>query len=298
MLQTILLLALLAAEPSVSAANKQHAQQLLGEGSDLYDVGKIAAALAKFQAAFAAYASPKILFNIGQAHRDLGNPVDAIAAFDRFISGAPDADPALRNEAKRYIAELHTQVGWIEIEGAPDDANVAIDGVLRGRTPIYKAIPVEPGTHSIDIGDEPHRQRRTATTRPGQTAIIRGEALPVAPVPTLSSSSVAVTDEVASVAQPRQFYTETWFMVGAGATVVAGLVAIFAGTSAGSKFDELKSTCGRDPQGCSDDKIDAVTSRASTANVFWVLSGVAAAATGVGVYLHEQEQGVSMAVRF
>jgi len=44
---------------------KAQAQALLSEGTRLYGEGDVAGALEKFQAAYAAFPSPKLMFNIG-----------------------------------------------------------------------------------------------------------------------------------------------------------------------------------------------------------------------------------------
>ena len=92
---SIVLLALLAqaSSPSGGAQDKAKAKGLLSEGSAIYKKGDYAGALEKFEAAYAAYRSPKLWFNIGQANRDLGRPVEALDAFEKFLSLTPDASP-------------------------------------------------------------------------------------------------------------------------------------------------------------------------------------------------------------
>ena len=65
---------------------KARAQGLLSEGTAAYGRGDYAAALDKFTAAYKIFPSPKLWFNIGQANRDLGRPVEAVEAFDRFLA--------------------------------------------------------------------------------------------------------------------------------------------------------------------------------------------------------------------
>ena len=66
---------------------------MLTEGSALYEKGDYAGALEKFNAAYAAYPSPKLMFNIGQADRDLSRPVEALEAFEKFLASDTDASP-------------------------------------------------------------------------------------------------------------------------------------------------------------------------------------------------------------
>src|SRR5262245_37367876 len=80
---------------------KSEAQALLSQGTDLYDRGDYAAALEKFTAAYQVFPSPKLWFNIGQANRDLGRPVEALDAFERFLAGATGAPAETLAEARR-----------------------------------------------------------------------------------------------------------------------------------------------------------------------------------------------------
>ena len=84
------------ADPQYKAAGKG----LLKEGTVFYERGDFAAALGKFEAAYGIYPSPKLQFNIAQANRDLGRPVDALAAFEKFLALAPDAAPDVLSEAR------------------------------------------------------------------------------------------------------------------------------------------------------------------------------------------------------
>jgi tetratricopeptide (TPR) repeat protein len=90
-------------DSAASAEAKAKAQSLLTEGSALYEKGDYADALDKFKQAFATYDSPKLLFNIGQANRDLGRPVEALEAFEQFLIGALDAAPETIEDAKKSV---------------------------------------------------------------------------------------------------------------------------------------------------------------------------------------------------
>jgi hypothetical protein len=109
----LILLAILAqASPSTGDPQaKAQAQALLGQGTKLYQQGDVAGALEKFNAAYAAYPSPKLMFNIGQANRDLSRPVEAIEAFEKFLVGAADASPETIADARKSVAQLQREAG-------------------------------------------------------------------------------------------------------------------------------------------------------------------------------------------
>ena len=110
------LLAQVAPPASQDAQQKEKAQALLREGSALYKQADFAAALAKFEAAYAVFPSPKLQFNIGQANRELGRPVKAVTAFDWFVTDAFDASPELLAEARQSSADLKARLGRLRVD--------------------------------------------------------------------------------------------------------------------------------------------------------------------------------------
>jgi tetratricopeptide (TPR) repeat protein len=102
----ILLTILAQASPSVGEAQeKAQAKSLLGQGTKLYEQNDFAGALEKFQAAYAVFPSPKLMFNIGEANRKLHRPVEALEAFERFLAGVTDA-PEKVAEVRTTMSQL------------------------------------------------------------------------------------------------------------------------------------------------------------------------------------------------
>jgi hypothetical protein len=149
-----ILIALLAQAPGrlPTAQDKARAQTLLNEGADLYDRGNLIEALGRFQSAYAAYPSPKLWFNIGQAQRDLGRHVEAMEAFERFLAEAKDAPAGTLGEAHRSVSELRQKLGHVTIVCATRGALVSLDGSRVGTTPLPAPLWVAPGTHQIGLG--------------------------------------------------------------------------------------------------------------------------------------------------
>jgi hypothetical protein len=145
---SLILLALVAqATPSpASPDEKARAQVLLKEGAKLYEKGALAPALEKFNQAYAEYPSPKLLFNIGQASRDLGRLAEAMSAFERFLTEATDAPADMTTEAKKSVAELEGKLGKLRIQCAKPGAEVSVDGKLVGLAPIAELIWVMPAS--------------------------------------------------------------------------------------------------------------------------------------------------------
>jgi tetratricopeptide (TPR) repeat protein len=76
------------AEDAATRAAKRH----YVKGDKLFNLGKFEQALAEFEAAYQAKPIPKLLFNIAQAHRNLGHYEQAIFSYRKYLSLVPDAD--------------------------------------------------------------------------------------------------------------------------------------------------------------------------------------------------------------
>jgi hypothetical protein len=73
--------------------------------------------------------------------------------------------------------------------------------------------------------------------------------------------------------------------------VVFATTATIAGLMMQSKFDSLRSSCGRlstSRVGCSQSDVDSVTSLKNSANAFWGLTAAAAVTTGALFYFEGQ----------
>jgi hypothetical protein len=301
---SIVLLAFLAqAAPLTSDPQaKAHAQELLGQGSKLYQQGDVTGALEKFEAAYVAFPSPKLMFNIGQANRDLGRPVEAIEAFQRFLAEATDASPEKMADARRFVAELQIKLGRLRIDCDTPGADVSVDGKTVGRTPLPGLIWATPGRHQVTASrTDAVPALETVDVQTGSTStvtmrlipLVAPTPVPVAPAPVpmvLAPAPTPVLQTAPPVSPSPSSASEGWLLgrkwtwVAAGSTVLFAAGAITTGVLMKSKFDSLRSSCGAgnpDRPGCSQSDIDSVSSRQTMANVFWALAGAAAVTTGV-----------------
>ena len=311
----ILLAALLSQTSPMNAGPeaKARAKVLLNQGSTLYQSGDYAGALEKFEEAHTTYASPKIWFNIGQANRDLRQFADAMEAFEKFLMGASDASPDAIADARKAVAELKPKLGRVRIECQTPGAEVNVDGKVAGQAPLPDPIWVMPGRHQITAlatGASPTVE--TVSVVAGREILVdlRPNSLPAAApaettvqAPVVRSSLKENPYDELSVNQPRiHEQTEGWWLgrkwtwVAAGSTVVFATTATIAGAMMQSKFDSLRSSCGRASlthTGCSQSDVDAVTSRKNTANVFWGLTAAAAVAAGALFYVEGRPVAVA-----
>jgi tetratricopeptide (TPR) repeat protein len=94
----------LAGLPAPAHADERSARAHFDEAESLYAEGDFEAALAEYQAAFAAAPLPAIMFDIAQCQRNLDHHSEAIFAFRRYLALDPDAPN--REAVLKLVSEL------------------------------------------------------------------------------------------------------------------------------------------------------------------------------------------------
>jgi tetratricopeptide (TPR) repeat protein len=234
------------ASPPADAQAKARAQALLREGTTAYGHGDYAAALDKFTAAYAIFPSPKLWFNIGQANRDLGRPVEAVAAFDRFLREAEDAPPETLAEARRSSGELKTKLGQITVTCAIDGADVTVDGKPVGSTPLGELIWTTPGHHQLAVqhpGYSPAIEDVNVTA--GDTTAVNVELRAIDLHAQNPEGGGANVGDRAAADEGRPIYKEAWFWIAVGVAVAIGAgVAVLIASRNDSGSGGLGTTLG------------------------------------------------------
>jgi hypothetical protein len=216
---------------------KAKAQGLLDEGSRIYGEGDYAGALEKFTTAYAAYPSPKLMFNIGQANRDLGRPVEALHAFEKFLAEEVDASPETIADARASLAELRGKLGRILIDCQAADTEVSIDGKSVGLTPLPEPLWAAPGRHQVTAKHALAAlalENLNVSAGSLHTVMLRLRALAdpalaasaaLAPPASAELTSASTAPEEPTSNQP--LYAKWWVWTGAGAVLVGGVVTAF-----------------------------------------------------------------------
>jgi hypothetical protein len=279
-----------AAEPRKAAApstQREEAQRRYERARELYDEGDFRASLVEFQRAYELAPSYRLLYNIAQVQYQLQDYAGALGSFQRYLQeGQKDLTPERRGEVQREVERLRSRVALLDITTVPAGAEVSVDDVPVGRTPLKEKVLVSAGRRKVSAelpGHAPISRMvdvAGADTVPVELALIPMSAEPVA-TPAAEAShplEVAGTARTAA-ASPRGVPWKAWtatgtLAIGAGVT---GLLAMKA-----SK--DLKTR--RDTFGVTRAQLDDARGKARTlALTSDILTGATVVAAGISAWL-------------
>lgn len=130
---------------------KLEARACFDRGLRLFNQLDNAGALAEFNRAYSLIPHPTVLKNIGLVYVAMGKPVQAQEAFDRLLaspSGIAAAEVEwIRGERNRLLA----RIAEIEVAANVDHAQVEVDGIAVGYTPLVGTLRLSRGSHVIGI---------------------------------------------------------------------------------------------------------------------------------------------------
>lgn len=122
------------------------ARRAYAEGTEHFNAGRFAEALAAFERAFAMRANPVVLKPIAECHERLGHVPEAIAALERYLRELPTASDHALLEAR--LASLRQRPARVTVTSVPEGAQITVDGEARPqRTPAD--IDIAPGRHRV-----------------------------------------------------------------------------------------------------------------------------------------------------
>jgi hypothetical protein len=256
------------AEPAptdaAGAGKLTEAERRFRRGIDLYKDGDPSAAFVEFKRAYDLVPSYRILYNLGQVSYQRHDYAAALRYFRQYLLDGDDAVPEDRHrEVAGAIVDLEQHVGRIDIQTVDDGAEVFVDDVLIGTTPLRALVSVNAGRRKLDVvaRNGEHRTRFVEVaggeiasvafprldSRPGDAGPARAaEARPAlslsppkpapaaaaAPLPAAAPPAAASVPVVAATPAPRRapFPWKSWTLTGllAGGAATTGVIALLS----------------------------------------------------------------------
>lgn len=160
-------------------AQQQEAATRFKKGLELFKDGDYQAALIEFRRANELAPNFNVLYNIGQVYFQLQDYPNALTSLQRYLDEGGSGVPAARRaDVQRDIDKLKARVANVEMVTTVADAEVTIDDVVVGKTPLAKPIMVSAGRHKITVS----KTGFTASTKVIEIASGDSLKVPIDPV--------------------------------------------------------------------------------------------------------------------
>jgi tetratricopeptide (TPR) repeat protein len=268
-------------------------------GVDFFKEGDYRAALIEFRRAYELAPNYKLLYNLGQTSLELQDYASALRSFERYLAeGGREIAAARRAQVEGEIERLKRRVARVEVTTNVSDAEIFVDDVSVGRTPLPGPLAVSAGRRKISALKGGLTAVRMIDVAGGDSTSVSLEILepatpsPAAPSPTAPTRTspseatrppaAATATTVSAVSAPAPSSSNTAFWIGITATgaLAAGSAAAGILTLQAKKdFDNTLARYPVDPQEIS----DARSKTRSLALVADVLGGAAIVAGGLTI---------------
>lgn len=176
------LIALAAAALPVRAqtadAARSEARERFDRGLARFEQGDLAGALAEFERAQALVPNEFVLFNIGLVYAAMNRPVESAAALDRVLREPGKLSPERLARARTMHDQQAARIAELMVTSNVP-AQIEIDGVQAGATPLAAPLRVASGAHVLSLLAPGHLPlRRELTIASGARAELTLELTP------------------------------------------------------------------------------------------------------------------------
>jgi hypothetical protein len=177
--------------PSAYAQDKKTelAREKFNEGVAAYDAGQFEKARTLFLQAYALKRHPLVLLNLGQSELKSGHIEDGGNHLQQFLREHENPTAQQKKDADAGIAEAQKKTGYVIFIVDQDGADLTIDGVSIGKSPLADPYFVTPGKHEATAAKGKNADSRSFEAK-------KGTATPV--TLTLGGGAVAVPVPVPS----------------------------------------------------------------------------------------------------
>ena len=276
------------AQEAPSKAAVEEAKRRFQRGRELYEDNDFQGALVEIRRAYELAPTYRLLYDIGLINAQLKDYPGALQNFQRFLQeGKGDVSPQQREEVQREIEKLTGRVATLRITANQQQAEIAIDDIPMGKTPLAEPVLVSAGRRKVTAtlkGYVPATQ--TVEVAGQETLDISLDLAKVGPggEATLGGEQAGAPDrpEKQEPDAGPPSYTPAVVM-----WTVTGLCAISAGVTGGLALGASSDlTTGLETFGTTRDALDSQRSKAQgLALASDILLAATAVSAGVSVYL-------------
>lgn len=246
-------------------------------GQDLYNERNFPAALIEFRKAYEIAPNYRVLYNIGQVCYQMQDYVCALHSLEQYLSeGNTDIKPERREEVQKELAALKNRIGYLDVRTTNvEGAEVSVDDVVAGTTPLKQPITVSAGRHKVVI----IMNGRVPVTRTVDVAGQDTAKLDIALAAITEKQQVIIRDPGQQNQAPNRSMTAlSWIGYGVGVGMLAG--GAVTGAMALGSADDVKTKIYPDESAADSDK-SRTSTLATVADVLLIGGVVVVAATTI-----------------
>jgi hypothetical protein len=295
-----------AAAPDADAdVDMAEARQRFRRATELFEERDYPAALAEFRRAHALAPSFRIRYNVGQVCFLLHDYACALDSFQRYLAeGAGQIPVRRRAEVLRDVAQLEGRVARLLIVTDRPGAEITVDDVVVGTTPLAGPVLVAAGRPRVGARLSAHRPvTRTIEVAGQQTAIVElqlvsegalpGDAGPVAA--RAGAGGLSLAARPAPAGRPAGRVTLVSWLVTGALAAAAGTTGVLA-VRASSQLERRRGQFGLEGP---DELRDRARQTRQLALATDILTGATVVAAGVSLYLtlSRPRRGEGLALR-
>jgi hypothetical protein len=140
-------------------------------GVELYEERDFGGAGVEFRRAYELVRNFRVLFNLGRVAVELHDYASAIDFFGRYLAQGGEQVPAeRRHELQTELAHLRSRVGQVKLLVEEVGAEVYLDDVVVGRTPVAP-LTVNVGRHRIELRPQQGPPESRVVDVPGEETV-------------------------------------------------------------------------------------------------------------------------------
>lgn len=141
--------------PAWAQGNQKEAANRFNKGFELFKEGDFQAALIEFKRAYDLAPNFRVLYNIGQVQFQLQDYAGALGSLERYLEeGGKQVPAARRKEVEKDIEKLRARVARVEITTNVPGAEITVDDVEVGVSPLSEPVLVSAGRRAIAASKE------------------------------------------------------------------------------------------------------------------------------------------------
>ncbi len=243
-----LVVAAMLAAGSTRAQGTDDARSHFTRAVELFKEGDFRAAHIEFGRAYEAAPNYKVLYNLGQTSLELQDYAGALKAFRGYLDGGGhEVSAARKTQVENELKKLESRVARVEVTVNVEGADISIDDVSVGKSPLREPVLVGAGrrritvlksglaavTRMIDVagGDKSHVTIDLVEPQSPSTVIVQQQ-------PTESHPPVITPPPIEPPHERVTSGPSTAFYVGLTTTIVLGVATgVLGGFALASKSD-------------------------------------------------------------